>query len=185
MFRFQRRNRSNAAKIFHFHVEKIIIHPAHEIGMLEYDIALMKIKGSIPYIWNKCVPASLPPSKQIRRWPLGGTKCTIVGWGCTRAGGHVTDVASVAKLKTLHGKTCNRFFNDVNHGHEFCAGYDKSGLGTCPGDSGSGLVCKHHGSTTVMGVMSGSDAEQPQNFPSVYVRVATFVDWIETEMKRN
>ncbi|KAF8571285.1 hypothetical protein P879_03854 [Paragonimus westermani] len=158
-----------------------ILHP----GLLEYDIALMKLKARIPYIWKKSVPASLPPSKQIMQWPLRGTKCVIVGWGCQRAGGGVADVASVAELKTLRGRTCDQFFNDVNSGHEFCAGYYKSGLGTCPGDSGSGLLCKHHGSMTVMGVMSGSHAEQPQNFPSVYARVAIFMDWIQTEMRRN
>ncbi|KAA3670848.1 uncharacterized protein DEA37_0009222, partial [Paragonimus westermani] len=92
----------------------------------------MKLKARIPYIWNKSVPASLPPSKQIRQWPLGGTKCIIVGWGCQRAGADVTDVASVAELKALRGRTCDQFFNDVNNGHEFCAGYHKSGLGTCP-----------------------------------------------------
>ncbi|KAF5402293.1 Transmembrane protease serine 9 [Paragonimus heterotremus] len=165
-------------------IVKHIIFIRHS-GLLEYDIALMKIKGNIPYLWRKSIPASLPLSKQVRQWPLGGTKCTFVGWGCTRAGDAVTDIASVAKLKALHGRTCDKFFNDVNHGHEFCAGYHKSGLGTCPGDSGSGLVCKHHGSMTVVGVLSGSDAAQPQNFPSIYVRVAKFIDWIQMEMKQN
>ncbi|KAF7258094.1 hypothetical protein EG68_04965 [Paragonimus skrjabini miyazakii] len=145
----------------------------------------MKIKGHIPYIWGKSVPAPLPQSKQLRQWPLGGTKCTIVGWGCTRAGDHVTDIASVAKLKVLNGQTCDQFFNDVNNGHEFCAGYNNSGIGICPGDSGSGLACKHHGTLTVMGVLSGSHPKEPQNFPSVYGRVAAFIDWIQTEMRQN
>ncbi|KAF5402294.1 hypothetical protein PHET_04229 [Paragonimus heterotremus] len=178
-------NRLNAAKILHFHVEKIVLHPANEIGLSQYDIALMKVRGRIPYIWNKSVAASLPLSNRVRQWSLGGQKCAIVGWGCTRAGDAVADVASVANLKTLRGRTCDQFFNDVNHGHEFCAGYYKSGLGTCSGDSGSGLVCKHLGSTMVIGVASRSHTEEPQNYPGIYVRVATVLNWIQTEMKQD
>ncbi|KAF5402363.1 Subfamily S1A unassigned peptidase (S01 family), partial [Paragonimus heterotremus] len=174
-------NRSNAGKILHFHVEKIILHPANKIGVLKYDIALMKTKGRIPYIWNRSVPALLPLSKHITQWPSAGTICTIVGWGCTRAGGRTNDVASVAKLKALNHQTCGRLLNGVGNGHQFCAGYYNSGIGTCSGDSGSGLVCKNHGSTTLMGVLSGIAAQQPQNYPGVYMRVAAFIDWIRTQ----
>ncbi|KAF5402292.1 hypothetical protein PHET_04227 [Paragonimus heterotremus] len=31
-------NRSNAAKILHFHLEKIILHPAHAIGKMTQDL---------------------------------------------------------------------------------------------------------------------------------------------------
>ncbi|KAF5394746.1 hypothetical protein PHET_10347 [Paragonimus heterotremus] len=180
---YYRINRSNAAKILHFHVDKIILHPSHKIGLLEYDIALMKIKGRIPYIWKKSTPISLPLNKQVKRWPLAGTNCTIVGWGCTRAGEGANDVASVAELEVL--PNCSKFYNGVNDGHEFCAGYNNSGVGTCPGDGGNGLFCKHLGSMMVMGVMSGLYVEKPQTYPSIYVRVAAFIDWIQMEMKRN
>ncbi|KAF7258095.1 hypothetical protein EG68_04966 [Paragonimus skrjabini miyazakii] len=168
-----------------FHVERIIFHPNHEIGLLEYDIALMKIKGRIPYMWGKSVPASLPISKQIRQWTSGDRKCTIVGWGCTKPRGNTTDVASVAELKVLYDQTCGQLLIGVNKDHEFCAGYYNSSVGLCHGDSGSGLIYKHHGSTTVIGVASGSDTEEPQSYPGVFVRVAAFIDWIQTEMKRS
>ncbi|KAA3679340.1 uncharacterized protein DEA37_0007460 [Paragonimus westermani] len=103
-----------------------------QLGIPEYDIALMKIKGRIPYIWKRSVPALLPMSKHSRRWPLERMQCTIVGWGCTSVGGETVETASVAELTVVPAHNCSGTYEDVNETHEFCAGYYNSGVGICP-----------------------------------------------------
>ncbi|KAF6773232.1 hypothetical protein AHF37_07885 [Paragonimus kellicotti] len=172
------------AKPLHFRVEKIIIHPAHKVGILYYDIALMKIKGRIPYIWKKSVPASLPTGRLSEQWPLMGTKCIIIGWGCTRYGGKRVDTAFVVELEVASAQMCYGFFR-VDLGHEFCAGYHNLGKGTCNGDSGNGLMCEHQGLMTIAGVSSAVHRSEPENFPSIFVRVTAVIDWIRKTMAQN
>ncbi|KAF5396995.1 hypothetical protein PHET_10219, partial [Paragonimus heterotremus] len=170
-----------------------------QTGILDYDIALMKIKGRIPYIWNKSVPASLPTSRLSKQWPSVGTKCIIVGWGCTQYGGKGADTASVIELEVSSTRLCYLIFR-VDLQHEFCAGYYKLGKGTCmthswnippfllriqQGDSGNGLICKHHGTMTIAGISSSVHSSKPESFPSIFVRVTSVIDWIRTEMAQN
>ncbi|KAF8564857.1 hypothetical protein P879_10738 [Paragonimus westermani] len=125
-------NQWKTAKILHFHVEKIITHPAHKIGNLAYDIGLMKVKGRMPYIWKRTTPASLPISKHSNQWPLTGMNCTFVGWGCTKYGGKSVHLASVTQLEVVSKQNCGMAYRMLNLKTAFCAGYFNPASRTCP-----------------------------------------------------
>lgn len=60
-----------------------------------------------------------------------------------------------------------------------CAGnIEERGLGFCLGDSGGPLVIDE----TLEGIASWSNGCARPSYPSVFTRVANYVDWIDSEM---
>ncbi|KAF7259833.1 hypothetical protein EG68_02582 [Paragonimus skrjabini miyazakii] len=140
----------------------------------------MKIKGLMPYIWNKSVPIFMPTSRLGTQWPSLGTKCTIVGWGCTQRGGDEVSTALVVELEVASDQFCYTVYR-VDLKYEFCAGYHNLSKGICSGDSGGGLICERHGMKTIAGVSSGAHTWEPESFPSIFARVPPVIDWIRTQ----
>ena len=71
---------------------------------------------------------------------------------------------------------------------EFCAGYPEGGKDTCGGDSGGPIVKRIERNGTfvdvLVGVTSWSPSEQcaQPNYPGVYARTSTHIDWIKDTM---
>ncbi|KAF5395185.1 hypothetical protein PHET_06387 [Paragonimus heterotremus] len=54
---------------------------------VDYDIALVKLTGSIPLSDSMVAAAKLPDLKKGSPWPPYNLQCAISGWGCTCTGG--------------------------------------------------------------------------------------------------
>ncbi|KAF6773266.1 hypothetical protein AHF37_09490, partial [Paragonimus kellicotti] len=167
--------------IYHLHAEKIILHPKYRPDELENDIALIKLKGTLPLMKRSVSLAKLPSGWKTSDWPPVSSTCTFVGWGCQINNGPPSSRAQVIALKVLPNPVCSQIYNHgagLNAEHEFCAGYYKSKVGICAGDSGSGLIYLYKRQPVVVGVASATHAERPQSFPGLFTRVAYFTDWI-------
>ncbi|KAF8561568.1 hypothetical protein P879_02439 [Paragonimus westermani] len=178
----QRKPKHQENTIYHLHAEKIILHPKYRPDELENDIALVKLKGTLPLAKRSVSLAKLPSGWRTSDWPPVSSTCTFVGWGCQINNGPPSSRAQVIALKVLPNAVCSQIYNHgagLNAEHEFCAGYYKSKVGICAGDSGSGLIYLYKRQPVVVGVASATHAERPQSFPGLFTRVASFTDWIQ------
>ncbi|KAF6773204.1 hypothetical protein AHF37_07836 [Paragonimus kellicotti] len=146
----------------------------------DYDIALVKLTGSIPLNDSRVDAAKLPDLKKGSKWPPFNAQCAIAGWGCTHINGPQQEVARAVWMKTMRKQECiDAYHIEFKWKPEmrFCAEHYKGGGATCPGDSGSGLVCKYGSQYYIVGVLSTA-AVLPEKLPSFFVKVSYFLDWI-------
>ncbi|CAL8103583.1 unnamed protein product [Calicophoron daubneyi] len=169
-------------------MERIVIHPMFSPEELEYDIAVVRLAEDLPMEYGKIAAVKLPPSKDAQIWPPPHSACTFVGWGCKSKGAGPSPQAQVISLNVLPNTVCSSMYNNaagLNDEHEFCAGYYKSDIGICSGDSGSGLIYLVQKTPYVVGVASATHADDPESFPGLFTRVSYFVKWIKEQTKEN
>ena len=77
--------------------------------------------------------------------------------------------------------TGNIFYTNIPNDRLLCAGYAYGHVDTCLGDSGGPLICVEDNKPVLHGIVSwGIQCGRPQ-LPGMYVRVATFTDWIRNQ----
>ncbi|XP_029800593.1 plasminogen [Suricata suricatta] len=157
-------------------VSKLFLEPTRA------DIALLKLSRPA-VITPKVIPACLPPANYV---VADRTLCYITGWGETQ-GTFGAGLLKEAQLPVIENKVCNRYeyLGGRVKSSELCAGDLAGGTDSCQGDSGGPLVCFEKDKYILQGVTSwGLGCARP-NKPGVYVRVSSFVTWIEGIMRNN
>lgn len=175
-------------------VAGIVIHPEWNSTTFANDIALLKLSEPLPIEPGRVEPVSLPISLPPA-WPVAGTTAQVAGWGLLRHGTDLTSntlqSAAVRVLIDLGDPNCGRY---ADYGLLYqadsmlCAGVPEAAIGVCRGDSGGGLVVSVGAVRYLAGVTSWSigcagefnDGNQIifDDWPGVYSRATTFVDWI-------
>ncbi|XP_077855342.1 apolipoprotein(a) isoform X6 [Macaca mulatta] len=146
------------------------------------DIALLKLSRPA-IITDKVIPACLPsPNYVITVW----TECYITGWGETQ-GTFGAGLLKEAQLHVIENTVCNHyeFLNGRVKSTELCAGHLAGGTDRCQGDSGGPVVCFDKDKYILRGITSWGPGCACPNKPGVYVRVSSFVTWIEGVMTNN
>ncbi|XP_025057793.1 plasminogen-like [Alligator sinensis] len=146
------------------------------------DIALLKL-SSPALINDYVIPACLPKAHTV----VGGKiECYVTGWGETQGTGGEGKLKETG-FPVIENKICNRpefLYNKVKS-TELCAGNIDGGTDSCQGDSGGPLVCPEHDKFIQHGVTSwGLGCAQPRK-PGVYVRVSSYISWIERTIANN
>uniref|UniRef100_A0A4Y0BP00 CLIP domain-containing serine protease n=1 Tax=Anopheles funestus TaxID=62324 RepID=A0A4Y0BP00_ANOFN len=160
-------------------IEKIVVHkyflPCSDNKA--HDIALIRFTRPVQYS-ETIRPICLPLSESLRYHNHVGKKSYVAGWGKTE-----TDMASekkmVVDLNIMRLQKCESFHRVSLNATHMCAG----GMlehGTCVGDSGGPLMRQHESSWYLIGVNSfGPSNCGTAGVPSVYTKVAKYVDWIQ------
>uniref|UniRef100_H3AXI3 Macrophage stimulating 1 n=1 Tax=Latimeria chalumnae TaxID=7897 RepID=H3AXI3_LATCH len=120
----------------------------------------------------------LPPEQYIIE---EGKQCEIAGWGDTR--GTASDsVLLIAMLPILSNGNCNKYLWGRVKDNELCT-FTKFEMGACEGDYGGPLACITDDCWVLQGVIIPGRGCGRKNQPAVYIRVATYVDWIKKVME--
>ncbi|XP_055639940.1 serine protease snake-like [Toxorhynchites rutilus septentrionalis] len=148
-----------------------------------YDIALIRLKEEVifsDYIRPACLWTG---------FDINVTSFIATGFGyLADSAGVISDTLRKVQLDLLDPEECNKeyrgifIFRDGVVENQLCVGSIREGRDTCTGDSGGPLQlvtasgeCIYH----VVAVTSFGGECGAGRSPSVYTRVASFIDWIE------
>ncbi|XP_078658661.1 ovochymase-like [Branchiostoma floridae x Branchiostoma belcheri] len=166
-----------------YSVSKVIVHEEYDDNLLNKDLTLLKLSRPAvlgQYIQTVCLPEHAGDD------PPAGTTCVTTGFGDTQGTGD-DDVLKQARVPLVSNADCNAansYDGEISQ-YMLCAGFQEGGHDACQGDSGGPLVCPKLGQWYLNGVVSwGYGCAQP-NYPGVYARVTSMLDWIGQKMAAN
>ncbi|XP_076304762.1 clotting factor G beta subunit-like [Tachypleus tridentatus] len=169
-----------------FQVSEVIVHQDYKSGLAYHDIALLKLSVDVTY--NDIIKPICLPIGRFAYQDFDGRVATIVGWGDTSYGGSSSNVIQEVKLPIVNFRECDIAYRQVLKQNlpygitdrVICAGYKEGGKDACQGDSGGPLMLQDlgTGSWILAGIVSfGYQCARP-NFPGVYTRVSSYINWI-------
>ncbi|XP_033755760.1 uncharacterized protein LOC117338510 [Pecten maximus] len=158
------------------------------------DIALLKLDRPAilsDYVNPVCLnvlPNRFPP----------GSACVTAGWGQNTQDGKGVRLPLHAQLPIIPPADCNAKYDALPEGHVMknfvsiddtvlCAATESSQTGrdSCQGDSGGPLFCEDGDHWVQAGIVSiGIGCANP-DFPGIYTRISSFINWINTTLVQN
>ncbi|KAJ6638661.1 Serine protease persephone [Pseudolycoriella hygida] len=168
-------------------IAEIISHPNYTPSRRYDDIALIRLANPIPFD-DHIRPACLRSNMS----DIGAdVQLIVTGWGRTSVEfGQRSNALLKTNLTGVSLASCNSSLldynandrslrNGVNLG-QICANDPQGGHDSCEGDSGGPLqIYSENGMSTIVGVTSFG-ISCGSALPSVYARVAFYLDWIES-----
>lgn len=142
----------------------------------QHDIALLKLKKPVEfsrYVSSICLPQANQTYSDVN--------ATVVGWGAVSFGGAESSVLREVALPVWRNADCDRTYllEDINDSF-LCAGSPEPNQDACQGDSGGPLMALNdNGRWEAIGIVSWGRRCGDPNFPGVYTRVSTYLDWIQ------
>ncbi|KAL6253693.1 hypothetical protein P5V15_011804 [Pogonomyrmex californicus] len=119
-------------------VQSATCHPNYMEGV-QYawanDVAVIRLKQ--PMTFNQYQS----PIKLAQSQPAPGTRCTLSGWGLTRANGSPSPTLLFMNQNALALSECQSYHRGMPLGSSHLCMLDKRGVGACQGDSGGPLIC--------------------------------------------
>ncbi|XP_074598084.1 uncharacterized protein LOC141852838 isoform X2 [Brevipalpus obovatus] len=159
-------------------VKNFRIHGAYDSKSYRNDIAIITLKQEVPISSGAIRPICLPDARRT----FFGREAIVAGWGAREFGGDASKKLRQVSVPIWNNTACQSsynldFINDI-----YCAGYPQGGRDACQGDSGGPLMLQGaEGRWQLVGIVSfGFRCGQP-NFPGVYTRVSSHMDWIAQE----
>ncbi|CAK9805104.1 Mite allergen Der p 3 [Anthophora plagiata] len=156
-------------------VVKIIIHEKYDsLDSWKNDIALLKVKE--PFVKSKKITAvRLPSADDVIN---ANDIATVSGWGRLWQGGPTTIYLQRVNILIASQDYCQLMYKKQHYNvyeSQICA-YDPSiQKGSCHGDSGGPLTIDGK----LVGLVSWAMGCALTDYPTVYTRVASHLDWIK------
>ncbi|XP_012529808.1 protein masquerade isoform X1 [Monomorium pharaonis] len=155
------------------------IHHNHNSQTLDNDIALLKLHGQAELKDGVCLVCL--PARGVSH--TAGKRCTVTGYGYMGEAGPIPLRVREAEIPIVSDAECIRKVNAVTEkifilpASSFCAGGEE-GNDACQGDGGGPLVCQDDGFYELAGLVSWGFGCGRQNVPGVYVKVSSYIGWI-------
>uniref|UniRef100_A0A8C4PZF9 Peptidase S1 domain-containing protein n=1 Tax=Eptatretus burgeri TaxID=7764 RepID=A0A8C4PZF9_EPTBU len=162
-------------------VKRVITHPKYNPNTIDYDVALLHLNRFVNFS-SFIQPACLPSSSHLF---ATGQKCWVTGWGATKYKYSYPSTLQELEISVISDQNCSDLYstiNDVITPRMMCAGFIEGGKDSCYGDSGGPLACQSRGTWFLAGIVSWGYGCALPNFPGVYTRVTSVVDWIKQNM---
>ncbi|XP_077294936.1 trypsin-like serine protease domain-containing protein masquerade [Arctopsyche grandis] len=155
------------------------IHHNHNSQTLDNDIALLKLHGQAELKDGVCLVCL--PARGVSH--AAGKRCTVTGYGYMGEAGPIPLRVREAEIPIVSDAECIRKVNAVTEkifilpASSFCAGGEE-GNDACQGDGGGPLVCQDDGFYELAGLVSWGFGCGRVDVPGVYVKVSSFIGWI-------
>ncbi|KAF6204337.1 hypothetical protein GE061_002678 [Apolygus lucorum] len=168
-------------------ISNALVHPLYQHGDLigeENDIAILTLRDVVAFT-QFIRPICLPSLPALRNNNFVGYHPFVAGWGGTKDTLRNINFVRWATLlyqqvPVVSAEVCQTHYDVALHETQMCAG--GQGIGTCKGDSGSGLVLPHSGRYYIIGINSYGypcEGEGTPLQPSIFTRITSYLDWIE------
>ncbi|XP_071451830.1 protein masquerade [Hetaerina americana] len=170
------------------------IHHNHNSQTLDNDVALLKLHGQAELRGGEVGRGSgngetsgggvclvCLPARGVSQ--AAGKRCTVTGYGYMGEAGPIPLRVREAGIPIVNDAECIRKINAVTEkifilpASSFCAGGEE-GNDACQGDGGGPLVCEDDGFYELAGLVSWGFGCGRQDVPGVYVKVSSFIGWI-------
>ena len=152
--------------------DQIHLHPEWDRNTMANDIGLVHLDtpiqlGSLPIL-------------DLESQPENGDALYVTGWGRISEGGSASDVLLGATVWV--DQSCGSYpgpsLIPVLDSVMICAGGQNAD--SCQGDSGGPLVGNYSGVLYLVGIVSWGEGCARPEYPGVYTRTSSYIDWIET-----
>ncbi|XP_068823916.1 tryptase-2-like isoform X1 [Capricornis sumatraensis] len=164
-------------------ISRVIPHPHYYMVQNGVDIALLQLEEPVS-ISCHVRPVTLPPASET--FPPG-SQCWVTGWGDVDNGRPLPPPYPLKQVKVpiVENSVCDWKYHSglstdysvpIVQEDNLCAG--DGGRDSCQGDSGGPLVCKVNGTWLQAGVVSWGDGCANPDYPGIYTRVTSYLDWI-------
>lgn len=148
-------------------------HPKYNSFTTNNDFMMVKLKQSSSYS-----TVTLDEGSTV----TPGDAVTVMGWGVTESGVS-SDILLEVEVDLVSNRECNSdyLFNRIT-GSMMCA--SREGKDSCQGDSGGPLIMKGEdaSSDVLVGIVSWGIGCADPNYPGVYARVCSEIDWIKKQI---
>ncbi|MBK1721832.1 serine protease [Thiocystis violacea] len=158
-------------------VKRIVKHPEFNPLTLNHDIALIELKSPVyvdplrPVTWEREPDLACP-----------GTASAVTGWTPTELCGLTATLLSKVDASIANPDTCRTAYGDAAITQNMlCTTSAATDDEHCQADDGSPLVVENgRGGYAQAGIVSwGNGCDEPAE-PTVYTRLASHVEWMET-----
>ncbi|XP_073731995.1 trypsin-3 isoform X4 [Misgurnus anguillicaudatus] len=153
-----------------FNVSKVLVYYMYNYRTFDSDLMLLKLEKPAElnaYVQPAVMPVSSSPTL------LGGTTCTVSGWGVTQVYSYYLSPVLRA-VDVLIIPQCQYYYYYRITDNMVCAGYPFGGKDSCQGDSGGPLICNG----LFEGIVSWGISCANPFFPGVYTKVRNYISWI-------
>ena len=154
-------------------VAKFYQHGDYNHTTVNMDFTILELAEELTF--NTSVrPACLPQDADN---DYAGGEAVVSGWGTLAHGGEAPKHLQELKVTVTSNDDCGEYPSGQITDKMMCA--TNPGKDSCQGDSGGPLVTAINGRYTLIGVVSwGFGCAQP-DYPGVYARMTTVLDWVE------
>ncbi|XP_070208479.1 chymotrypsin-like serine proteinase [Littorina saxatilis] len=156
-------------------VERFTNHPSYDGSAPGYPNDIGVIKTQTPIVFNSHVN-SIPFATD---GDFTGQTCKLSGWGRVVGGGSTATLLKKVNMQSISSSDCRNRWSSVqganidDQQHICFFAEDKS---ACNGDSGGPVRC----GGTLTGITSWGISSCDGTYPSVYTRVSSYINWIDS-----
>lgn len=158
----------------------LIMHENYASANVVNDIALVRLVNTIKSDPNVGI-INLPTRSEVST-SLVGKMATIAGFGRYTDTSAPSQQLRFVQNKIVDNTVCEKTFGKANVRETNLCLEGSAGRSSCQGDSGGGLHLELNGRKVVVGVVSfGAAAGCTLNYPAVYTKVSSYLDWIQSK----
>jgi len=171
------RNPEPNQHVQNFQAPHIVMHPAWNPNLIQNDVAVVQLPGTVNLIPGAIRPAILPTPSDVN-YDFANEDGVVSGWGVfSQDNPVVSDVLRYVYDNIITIPQCTISSIGLANANNICMTGTQN-RGACNGDSGGPLTVRRGGESMHVGIVSFGIASCWNTLPSVFVRTTSYLTWI-------